>query len=682
MSNFMHRHKRLIFFFTLVCVFFPFVLFIPGVDLTEVFTGQGGITGEEPVIKVGAATVTAQEFMSQYGAVVNSRSQSGIAPTERELVADGTVEQIIEDLTNRALVEAKGAERPFSPTRDVLVEELKDYTDFKNDKGEFDKALWNQWVTQMEGGNWNRVYEIVQQNLAQKMTSEVLKAPARVFEADIKKSHKDANLKMRVKYAAIEPKTEMTDEQLQNHYNLYTERFMAPEERTADFVRFSLKPPIPELAYDLVARAATEDFSELAKQYSEGPDKDNGGDMGWVIETVNLAEHQKILFAMTPGQVSDIIEGPTGLFIYKVEEERTSELAGKRDVRARQIVLRPKLDPAEREKRLEQAQGLVVTAKSNNDLRMAAQLSSLEVSASSSFSVESTEIDNVDKADAISFRRELSKVAIDQVSEVVTGRNYVYVAKIVATVPTRQLTFDEAREKIEKDAVSTYKQTPEYAAEVQKYSDEIKATATNLVDAKAKFADLALEIKETKEFVATDFLFTDGVYWNCRDAVTEFRDKEPGTLAGPIKDFASVNYFLELIEKKEPDEAELASKWETERENLRATALTIARSDIEQDYVMYLREQAEKNFQIEPNNALIEKLLGLDVAPEAPAPDTAASGGMAVDAAPATPVPDSAATVDSATAPAATGETTAPAGESAAAPAPALEATSAPAPQP
>ncbi len=673
MSYFMRRHKRLIFFFTLVAVFVPFVFFIPGVDFTTIFLGQDQVTGEEPVIKVGDATVTVAEFMGQYNAVASNRGQSGVTPTAGELVADGTVEQIVENLTNRALVEAKGSGRPFSPSRDLLVEELKAYPMFQDDKGQFDKALWNQWVKQMDGGNWNRIYESVREGLSQKVMGEVLQAPARIFEADIRKSHKDANLKMRVKYAAVEPKVEVTDDQLLNHYNLYPTKFMAPEERTAEFVRISLKPPVPELAYDIVARAATEDFAALATQYSEGPDKADGGNLGWVIETVNLPGHEKVLFTMTPGQVSDIIEGPTGLHIYKVEEERTSELAGKRDVRARQIVLRPKLDPAEKEKRLEQAQGLVVTAKSNNDLRMAAQVAGLEPATSSSFSIESTEIDNVDKADAINFRRELSKVAQDQVSEVVEGRNFLYVAKIIATVPTRQLTLDEAREKVEKDAIATHKQSPEYAERVQKYTDEIKATAANLGETKTKFPDLDFAIKETKEFVATDFLFSDGIYWNCRDAVEELRDNQPGALGGPIKDFASVNYFIELIEKKEPDEAELAAKWETEKENLRNAALTMARSELEQDYVSYLREQAEKNFQIEPNNALIEKLLGLDTEPEPPT----------VEAAPETTVETPEATEAPAVEPSAdaTGTWTAPASETSPAP-DATPETETPAPAP
>ena len=67
------------------------------------------------------------------------------------------------------------------------------------------------------------------------------------------------------------------------------------------------------------------DFAALAKQYSEDPGtKDNGGDYGIAIERSNRNLSPQVvdeLFKLQPGQVSGIVETPTGLEILKVREK-------------------------------------------------------------------------------------------------------------------------------------------------------------------------------------------------------------------------------------------------------------------------------------------------------------------------------------------------------------------------
>jgi parvulin-like peptidyl-prolyl isomerase len=80
------------------------------------------------------------------------------------------------------------------------------------------------------------------------------------------------------------------------------------------------------------------DFAELAKQYSEGPAAKSGGDLGFFGRGMMIAEIEDVAFNLMPGQVSEVIQGPQGLYIVKVEEKRDDE------VRARLIM--KKLIPA------------------------------------------------------------------------------------------------------------------------------------------------------------------------------------------------------------------------------------------------------------------------------------------------------------------------------------------------
>jgi parvulin-like peptidyl-prolyl isomerase len=66
------------------------------------------------------------------------------------------------------------------------------------------------------------------------------------------------------------------------------------------------------------------DFATLAKQYSDDPNtKDAGGDYGFPIEETNRDLPPQVvatLFTLQPGQISGIVETPSGLEILKVRE--------------------------------------------------------------------------------------------------------------------------------------------------------------------------------------------------------------------------------------------------------------------------------------------------------------------------------------------------------------------------
>lgn len=76
-----------------------------------------------------------------------------------------------------------------------------------------------------------------------------------------------------------------------------------------------------ELAKQILTRIeAGGDFSSLAKEYSDGPYKDNGGDMGWVEEGDLMDKINKVVFALKAGEVSGIINTSLGYHIFKAEE--------------------------------------------------------------------------------------------------------------------------------------------------------------------------------------------------------------------------------------------------------------------------------------------------------------------------------------------------------------------------
>jgi peptidyl-prolyl cis-trans isomerase SurA len=66
-----------------------------------------------------------------------------------------------------------------------------------------------------------------------------------------------------------------------------------------------------------------EDFAALAKQFSEDPNAENGGDLGFIKKgTLSELAFEERAFALGTGQVSDVFETRLGFHIIKVSERQ------------------------------------------------------------------------------------------------------------------------------------------------------------------------------------------------------------------------------------------------------------------------------------------------------------------------------------------------------------------------
>ncbi len=70
------------------------------------------------------------------------------------------------------------------------------------------------------------------------------------------------------------------------------------------------------LADKVVAQAAKTPFAKLVSQYSDGPNKDSGGKVPPMTKKDASAVFQPV-FSLKPGQVSKVVEGPNGYYIFK-----------------------------------------------------------------------------------------------------------------------------------------------------------------------------------------------------------------------------------------------------------------------------------------------------------------------------------------------------------------------------
>jgi len=84
------------------------------------------------------------------------------------------------------------------------------------------------------------------------------------------------------------------------------------------------------------------DFALLAKRESMDPTtKETGGDLGWARRGAYVADFERWVWSLPPGELSPVFESPFGFHIVRVDRVDAGQ------VKARHILIRPRLDSAD-----------------------------------------------------------------------------------------------------------------------------------------------------------------------------------------------------------------------------------------------------------------------------------------------------------------------------------------------
>ncbi len=122
---------------------------------------------------------------------------------------------------------------------------------------------------------------------------------------------------------------------IEEYYDSHFEEFTHPEELRLRHILLRLKPDEDasvvaekrEILNGLKERIQKgEDFTQVAKLYSEDVSAEKGGDLGYMKKGELVPEVEKVAFALKPGEMSELVRSSYGLHILKVEDYRTSNV--------------------------------------------------------------------------------------------------------------------------------------------------------------------------------------------------------------------------------------------------------------------------------------------------------------------------------------------------------------------
>lgn len=123
----------------------------------------------------------------------------------------------------------------------------------------------------------------------------------------------------------------VADEDVYLYYKQNQDKFTGPVMHRLRIISFPIAEPgktkeTEKKAKDILTMARKgEDFAKLAREYSQGPNAQDGGDLGYLKAGEMDAAIENAAIGLKTGEVSDIIKTSTGFHIIQVVDRRKGE---------------------------------------------------------------------------------------------------------------------------------------------------------------------------------------------------------------------------------------------------------------------------------------------------------------------------------------------------------------------
>jgi len=203
-----------------------------------------------------------------------------------------------------------------------------------------------------------------------------------------------------------------------------------------------------------------EDFSKLAKRYSQDLSAKEGGDLGFLKKGEILPEFEIEAFALNPGEISNLVQTSLGYHIIKLEEKKEEE------VHVRHILIRVQPSAADSAKVLSLADSLFQSLKSGADFVQLVK----EYSQDEDSKKEGGEIGWFPLAQLPEeLREKISQTEIGQITSPLTTEEGMHILKILDKKEKRSLSLEEDWDTIKETA-----QRKKGGDEILKWIEELK----------------------------------------------------------------------------------------------------------------------------------------------------------------------------------------------------------------
>ena len=268
--------------------------------------------------------------------------------------------------------------------------------------------------------------------------------------------------RIKIAYLTLDPsdfvdKAAVEEKEISDFYELNQERFKDPKQIKARHILFKVSPDAskPEeteakdKALAILKRARDgEDFSALARQYSQDPNTNKGGDLGYFKKGELAKPLEDLAFTLKPGDIGGPVKTRFGWHIIKVDDIKDAIIKALPDVRD-QIVSTLKKDIS-RDIARERALSLMDQMPYNIDLTAYAAQHGLTANESDYFPRDGT-IPGLGGDERL--KRTINSLDKGEVSEVVEHEGRFYIIQVVDSKDSYIPKIGEVSDELQKDFI-------------------------------------------------------------------------------------------------------------------------------------------------------------------------------------------------------------------------------------
>jgi peptidyl-prolyl cis-trans isomerase D len=456
------------------------------------FSEYGSGVAASDIAEVGSESVSAREFQTAYQ---NNIQRMGSQVSPEMLRAFGFDKQVLDYLIKQRVVTVEARRLGLQATDAEVQDKVLSTPPFVDAGGFIGHARYqqilernNMTVQEFEEG-------VRSQILAEKLRS-FLTAGVTVSDADVEKEYRRINEKAKLDYFVIEPskfesKVSVSDAELRDYYEKNKTRYQMPEQRkakyifvdavkyhkeatatdqelrdyfnqhvedyrlkelvTAQHILFKTEGKNPEEVEAIRKKALSvldrvkkgEDFSTLAKQFSDDSSAANGGNLGDFPRGQMVPEFDKAAFSLGVGATSDLVQTQFGFHIIKVLKKQEPKLRTFDEMKeaVRSIVLGTKgAAKAEDVSRL-----VTSDLATNKNLEAVAQKNGVEVRTTPMLTA-GQKVEGL--SNSPEFMRQVFSLGKDEIGIAVKNDEGYAIPSVAEIQPSHPGTFDETKARV------------------------------------------------------------------------------------------------------------------------------------------------------------------------------------------------------------------------------------------
>jgi peptidyl-prolyl cis-trans isomerase C len=244
---------------------------------------------------VNGTVITSEEFNRELSQVKQRISQQGQKISSAQL--EGIRNEILDNLINLELLFQESQNKGIKVEKEAIDSQMK--------------SLKQKFSNDTEFKNFLSELNLSESTLKLKIKKGI--AIQKLIETQI------AN------------KIKISDEESKVFYDTNPDLFKQPEQIKASHILIKVEPGADEMKKSEAKQKIKniqqklnkgEDFATLAKEFSEGPSKNNGGDLGYFQRGQMVKSFEDVAFALKTEEVSDIVETQFGYHIIKVADKK------------------------------------------------------------------------------------------------------------------------------------------------------------------------------------------------------------------------------------------------------------------------------------------------------------------------------------------------------------------------